>query len=80
MMTTTTREPTVTPAIPPGPNPPESLDAEVEVEAGGRDCPGGTVMIVEGISVLVVPGAESVVLGEALALSASVLNLSFACG
>ena len=51
MMTTTTREPTVTPAIPPGLNPPESesLDGEVEEEAGGRDGPGGSVIVVDDV-------------------------------
>lgn len=77
MMTTTTREPTVTPAIAPGPKPPESLDEEVE-EAGAtaRDGPGSSV-VVEGISVFVAPGAKSVALGEALTLSASVQDISF---
>jgi len=68
IMTTTTREPTVTPAIAPGPKPPESLDDRAVVLAtGGRDGPGSSVVF-EGISVFVVPG---VALGKALILSAS---------
>lgn len=70
MPITATRQPTVTPAIPPGLNPPESLNGEAEEEAGGKGGPGTTV-VVEGIPVLVALGAEFVVLGEALTLSAS---------
>lgn len=71
-MATTTKMPArVAPAIVPGLKPPESVDSVEEV--GSRGGPGSNVMLVS-------PGTESVALGEALGLSASVWDINFMRG
>lgn len=78
-MTTTTRAPTVMPAMAPGAKPPESSDGKVLFVPEFRDGAGGSVVF-EGVPVVVAPSAGFVALGKALALSASVQGIDFVYG